>query len=53
MHSLTDGTQSETLYIHLAQWDPETGGRIVSGLDDDIILYMTDKEQVEGVDIHP
>ena len=52
MNSLTDGAQSETLYIHLAQRYPETGGSIVSGFDDNIILYMTDKEQIEGVDVH-
>ena len=52
MNSLTDGAQSETLYIHLTQRYPETGGSIISGSDDDIILYMTDKEQVEGVNVH-
>ena len=53
MNSLTDGAQSETLYIHLAQWYPETGCGIVSGLDDHIIFYMTDEEEIEGVDVHP
>ena len=52
MNSLTDGAQSETLYIHLAQRYPETGGSIISGFDDNIILYVTDEEEIEGVDVH-
>lgn len=52
MNSLTDGAQSETLYIHLAQRYPETGGSIVSSLDGDIIFHMTDEEQVKGMDVH-
>ena len=52
MYCLTDGTQSETLYINLMQWHPEAGGSIICSLDGDIILYVADKEQVESMDVH-
>ena len=52
MYGLTDRTQSETLYINLAQRHPETGGSIVCSLHGDVILYVTDEEQVEGMDVH-
>lgn len=52
MDSLTDGTQSETFHIDLTQRYPETGGSIIGSLDGNIIFHMTDKKQVEGMDIH-
>lgn len=52
MHSLTDGTQTKTLYIDFAERYPEAGIGIVGSLDNRVIFHMTDKEHVKCVNVH-
>ena len=53
MYGLTYGTQPEPLYIDLPKGQPCQFCSIVSCFCYGLLINVANKEQIEGVDVHP